>query len=244
VQELHGGIMENIERALIFLQRNLRMRYVISGIRRENIPELPLEALREAVINAVCHRDYAEEGASVMVEIFDNRIDITNPGGLPKGLTKENFGTISVARNGVIANLLHRARYIEKMGTGIPRMRHAADTSRMPAPTFSFDGFFRISFPRPVLAADEIAPTGETVQETGEKTREKTRERTGEKTVGKTRGLLLDTIRTNPLVTTRELAQVAGISPRGVEWQLEQLKKGGIIKRNGPDNGGRWEVVT
>ena len=59
-----------------------------------------------------------------MVEMFDNRIKITNPGGLPKGLRPEDFGEKSVLRNSNIANLLHRMGYIEKMGTGIRKIRH------------------------------------------------------------------------------------------------------------------------
>ncbi|MDR1349197.1 MAG: putative DNA binding domain-containing protein [Zoogloeaceae bacterium] len=179
------------------------------------------------------------------LQTFDDRVDITNPGGLPKGVTKENFGTISVARNGVIANLLHRAHYIEKMGAGIPHMQHATNARKVPAPTFSFDEFFRISFPRPVLAADEIVPAG--AQETKEKTIGKTVESKGAttgKTREKTRDLLMDAIRANSLATTQELAQVAGISPKGVEWQLERLKKDGVITRSGPDKDGRWEVVA
>jgi len=60
-----------------------------------------------------------------MVEIFDDRVEITNPGGLPKGITLENFGTLSVTRNPIIASLLHRVHYIERMGTGISRIKNA-----------------------------------------------------------------------------------------------------------------------
>ena len=58
-----------------------------------------------------------------MVEIYDDRVSIVSPGGVPKGITKENFGKRSIARNPIIADLLRRAHYIEKAGTGIGRMR-------------------------------------------------------------------------------------------------------------------------
>ena len=74
--------------------------------RRREILELPEVALREAVVNAVCHRDYLEQGAQVMVEIFDDRVEIYNPGGLPKGLPERDFGKRSVCRNPLIASLL------------------------------------------------------------------------------------------------------------------------------------------
>ena len=60
--------------------------------------ELPERALREAVINAACHRLYSEKGARVMVEVYDDRVEITNPGGACKGITEKNFGKISIAR--------------------------------------------------------------------------------------------------------------------------------------------------
>ena len=71
------------------------MSYKIETLQRENILELPEDALREAIVNAVCHRDYFEKGARVMVEVFDDRVDIVSPGGVCKGITNENFGTIS-----------------------------------------------------------------------------------------------------------------------------------------------------
>ena len=123
---------------MVFLKRNLRLRYEIKSLQRENILELPEDALREAVTNAVCHRDNFEKGARVMVEIFDDRVEITNPGGAPKGITTTNFGTISIARNPVIASLLHRADYIERMGTGIKRMTNAMEKAGLEKPVFQF----------------------------------------------------------------------------------------------------------
>ena len=109
-KNLDGGIMENIDNAIVFLKRNLRVRYEIETLQRKNILELPEDALREAVTNAVCHRDNFEKGARVMVEIFDDRVEITNPGGAPKGIDRlaiENGDRISAILN-----------YIETNGNG------------------------------------------------------------------------------------------------------------------------------
>ena len=136
-KNIDGCIMENIDDAMIFLKRNLRMRYEIKTAQRKNILELPEDALREAVTNAVCHRDNFEKGARVMVEIFDDRVEITNPGSAPKGITKENFGSTSITRNPIIASLLHRANYIERMGTGINRMTSAMEAAGLEKPGLS-----------------------------------------------------------------------------------------------------------
>jgi ATP-dependent DNA helicase RecG len=147
-KDFNGGIVENIDNAVAFLRRNLKVRYEIKTLQRKNILEIPETALREAVTNVVCHRDYLEKGARVMVEIFDDRVEITNPGGVPKGITKENFGSMSIARNSVIASLLHRIDYIEKMGTGIERIKKDIRDVKQPVPKFNTSGFFKVAFKR------------------------------------------------------------------------------------------------
>ncbi len=78
-----------------------------------NLLENVEKALREAIVNAVCHRDYLEQCAQVMVEVFDDSVENYNPGGLPKGLNEKNFGCRSVCRNPRIAGLLLRCNYFE-----------------------------------------------------------------------------------------------------------------------------------
>jgi len=149
-KDFNEDALSSIEGAMVFLRQHLPVRYEFTGeLKRREIPELPLEALREAVVNAVCHRDYFERGANVMVEIFDDRVEISNPGGLPKGLPPEEFGKRSVTRNPNIANLLHRLDYIEKMGTGITRMRNWMAEAGLKPPAFTFTTFFTVTFPRP-----------------------------------------------------------------------------------------------
>ncbi|MCL1873171.1 MAG: putative DNA binding domain-containing protein [Clostridiales bacterium] len=147
-KELNGDIISNVEDAIIFLKKHLRISYKIEKLRRENILELPEDALREAVVNAVCHRNYFEKGARIMVEIFDDRVDIVSPGGLCKGITPENFGTVTITRNSTIASMFFRIDYIEQMGTGIKRMRNATKEADVAEPEFEFTGFFKVTFKR------------------------------------------------------------------------------------------------
>ena len=109
-----------------------------------------MAALREAITNAVMHRDWFIEGANVFVEIYEDRIEISNPGGLPKGMLPSDLGYKSVRRNPLIADLLHRIAYIEKAGTGIRRMRDGARERGYPEPEFSADSFFSAVF-RPIV---------------------------------------------------------------------------------------------
>lgn len=141
-------IITNIDDTITFLKRHLKVSYEITELQRKEKLEIPEVVLREAVVNAVAHRDYFEKGANVMIEVFDNRVEITNPGGLPKGLKPEDFGKRTLARNPLIAALLNRARYIEKLGTGIERMRQEMQRAALPAPEFNYDYFFTITLKR------------------------------------------------------------------------------------------------
>ena len=141
-------IITNIDNSLSFLKRHLNVSFEIKEQQRKEKLEIPEVVLREAVINAVAHRDYFEKGANVMIELFDNRLEISNPGGLPKGLKVEDFGKRTLARNPLIAALLNRAKYIEKLGTGIQRMRQEMAAAGLPEPDFSFDNFFVITLNR------------------------------------------------------------------------------------------------
>ena len=133
-----------------------------------------MRALREAITNAVMHRDYFEAGANVFVEIYDDRIEISSPGGLPKGLSKEELGTRSVRRNPLIADLLHRIALIEKAGTGIRRMIEDAKRHKCPEPKFKVDGFFTATFWPSLEIAHKITPqatpqiTGQDGEQVGE----------------------------------------------------------------------------
>lgn len=150
-RDFNEDLISNIDRAMIFLKQYIPLRYEMTGEpRRKEIPEIPYEALREAIINAAAHRDYFEKGTNIMVEMFDDRIDITNFGGLVKGLNPEDFGKKSVLRNPNIANLLHRAGYIEKMGTGINKMKNLISKAGLPPIKFEFDNFFTVTFKRPI----------------------------------------------------------------------------------------------
>jgi ATP-dependent DNA helicase RecG len=148
-RDLNEDLISSIDGAMIFLKQYIPVRYEMTGgPRRREVPEVPYDALREAVINAVAHRDYFEKGANVMVEMFDDRIEITSYGGLVKSLKPEDFGKKSVLRNPNIANLLQRARYIEKMGTGINKIKRLVAEAGLPPVKFEFNMFFTVIFKR------------------------------------------------------------------------------------------------
>jgi len=160
-KDFDGGIVADIEDAMRFIERNTRMAWRIEGLRRQDVPEYPMKALREAITNAVMHRDWFMDGANVFVEIYTDRIEISSPGGLPKGMKLSDLGRKSIRRNALIADLLHRITFIEKAGTGIKRMRDEAHDQRCPAPVFEDNGFFTAIFhPNPEVRAQADARQG------------------------------------------------------------------------------------
>ena len=153
-RDFDGGVVADIEDTLRFVERNTRTAYRIEGLRRQNIPEYPMRALREAITNAVMHRDWFFDGANFFVEIYTDRIEVSSPGSLPKGLTLAELGRRSIRRNALVSDLLHRIDFIEKAGTGIRRIRDEARELDCPEPEFEADSFVTVTFrPNPAVRA-------------------------------------------------------------------------------------------
>ena len=137
-------LVNSIEQSIDFVKSHINKSIKIKGVKREEVYEYPESVIREAIVNAVAHRDYFSKD-SIQIYIFDDRIEITNPGSLPHGLPKELFGTISVQRNPIIYRLLRDMGYVEGLGTGIPRMKNEMRSHGLRDPEFRFtETFFRI----------------------------------------------------------------------------------------------------
>jgi ATP-dependent DNA helicase RecG len=130
-----GTLVEMLEQTEEFIRRNMRLfgfRTAFS-FRRIDKLEYPIEALREAVLNALVHRD-CEAPSDIRVFIFDDRIEITNPGSFPCGTTPEN--PLHIPRNPMLCQLMRDVGYIEKYGTGIYFMKDVCEEWGIPEPEF------------------------------------------------------------------------------------------------------------
>lgn len=150
-----------VDRAIAFVQRNTRRAVVIQGSRNTESWEFPLLALREAITNAIVHADYGQPGSPVRVAVFEDRIEIDNPGGLPAGLTINDIRRgVSKLRNRVIGRVFHELGLIEQWGSGIGRMTSACVQAGLPVPTLEEIGSgFRVTISRkrgPASALDEL----------------------------------------------------------------------------------------
>jgi ATP-dependent DNA helicase RecG len=146
-QEIRGPIYQIIDQVESFFRRNTRTANKIVDFNRIDIPEYPYEAIREALINAIAHRDYNRTGAPIMFYIYDNRVEIISPGGLVSGVTLENIGAKHEARNQSICRIFHETKDMEKLGTGIYKMRKYMRDYGLPEPEFKlYDRSFAVIF--------------------------------------------------------------------------------------------------
>ena len=220
-KDVGNDLLTQLKESIEFIKKHLNVRSEIRDFDRFDIFEIPLDALREAVVNAIVHRDYSMKGTSIYLRIFDDRIEIENPGGLPRGITKENFGKTSIRRNPIIADLFHRMDKMERLGSGIERMRGLMRDADLKAPVFESENFFRAVFFRD----------------------EKYSLKTGQKSSQKSSQKILDYIKSNPKITIKEMAENLNISDRSIKKHLTNLRNQEKIRRIGPDKGGYWEIT-
>lgn len=135
-EEINGPLSRIIEQAWEVLWEEMRREAVITGLNREERPEYPEVAVREALVNAVVHRDYRLRGRRIEIRMFDDRLEIISPGGLPGHITLDNIVEEHFSRNPRIVRGLFYWGYIEELGIGVDRMIEAMVQGGHPPPHF------------------------------------------------------------------------------------------------------------
>lgn len=134
--EITGPLAQVIERAYAITMQEMRKGAVVKDLRREDRTEYPPVAVREALVNAVCHRDYRLAGRRIEMRMFDDRLEVHSPGGLPGYITIDNIVEEHFSRNPRIVNGLYHWNYIEELGLGIDKMIESMVQAGHPQPTF------------------------------------------------------------------------------------------------------------
>ncbi|MYE95171.1 MAG: winged helix-turn-helix transcriptional regulator [Gemmatimonadetes bacterium] len=260
-----GDLFTQVDRTMDLLySKYTRALISYDGIYRVETFPVPREAMREAVINAVIHRDYASQ-TTIQIRVYDDRISIWNAAHLPpEWASDQRAGELpSRPHNPQIANAFFRAGMIEAWGRGIRRIVDVCREADNPTPTWTLeaggDGLWvRFPFSDAYQAADAVArgigaggTIGKTVRSFGSsdqrpETTQKTSRKHPEET--DTSKSLADRIvaflRANPSASRRELVEgLEGATEGSVKYQLGKLKRLGKLRRVGPDRGGRWVVV-
>ena len=149
-----------INEVVAYILSKINIEYIIKHVKREERPELPEEALREAVVNALVHRDYRST-ANVQVYIFKDRVEIVSPGGLPAGMTEADLGVKSIPRNPLLFGMLYRMEAVEHIGSGIRRIRNLCREYGVTEPSIEVsEHWFTVIFPRPNVQSEDDAFAG------------------------------------------------------------------------------------
>lgn len=142
-KEYTGDLFSQLEQTEIFLKNHLHLRGEIKGLQRTDTLEIPEAALREALINAVIHRDYTNPGRDIKVGIYDDLVNIVSPGGLPNTLTNETLSDgRSEIRNRVLARVFKELGYIEQWGSGLQRIKRTCLAQGLAEPCIREKGDF------------------------------------------------------------------------------------------------------
>jgi ATP-dependent DNA helicase RecG len=214
-----ADFISNFENSLLFILRNTKTKADIINLVRVETSEIPEEALREAILNAMIHRDYFTQGR-ILIEIYSDRVEILNPGKLL--FDKKNFGKISVLRNPILADCILRTNLIEKIGSGIKRIKKLVPDVKFNIDTDWFSVIFRRN-----LYIDVGSKVGSNV---------------GSKLTNNQKEILL-LITKNPYITKKEIESNLDISKTAIDNNISKLKKEGILERVGSDKTGYWKII-
>ena len=216
----------------------------LSELIRKEKYELPPEAIREMIINAHCHRNLLDESC-IQVAVYDDRLEVTSPGGLYNGLTYEEvMNGHSKIRNKGIANIFSQMGLVEAWGSGIKRILNAAEEYGLPKPKFQeFDNMFRVE-----LFRNSFPMTNE--KENIRETSEKHRRSIGEASevvwrtdLNDTQQKIIKLLSEDHQLSAVKLAEKIGVASRNIENNIKKLKEYGILIRHGSPKNGYWEIV-
>lgn len=135
-QEIVGTLPEQIQQAETFVTANMRRGMRITGMAREETTEYPLAVVREAIVNAIAHRDYSQHGEGIRLIMYSDRMEVYSPGRLPGHVTLDNLVDERYSRNEALVAVLTDLGYIERLGYGIDRMIATMREAGLKAPLF------------------------------------------------------------------------------------------------------------
>lgn len=220
-RETHGALLDQLDEAMAWFRERLETAFVISGKpERDVLWEYPLSAIREAVTNVLCHRDYTGHAHS-QIRLYDDRLEIWNAGSLPPSLTPDLLlrEHDSIPRNRKIAEAFFYAGLIERWGSGTTRMAEELEAANMPLPTFTSEpGRFRLTFHREVLAEDRLKNMG----------------------LSERQLLAVTYTKEHEAISNTEYQTIAGVSKRTASRELNELKLKDILVTEGA--GGRGTI--
>ena len=227
-----GNVFYMLDAGITFLMNNLKIGGKVVGLLREEKLELPIEAMREALINALCHRQIDRTLTNVTLAIYDDRVEISNPGCLPPEIPVEKIKEPhkSYPRNKLIAQVLYLTAYLERWGTGVERILQKCIEYDVPEPEWTASEYdVSITFWRKSRKRlDEC--------------NDKNGENSGENKLTERQLLIYEILKVNGENTAKSLARILSMSQRTVEREISFLRRQGFIDKDGTKSG-VWRIL-
>ena len=232
ISKVEGNIFELIDNAINYIVRNIRWKSKLSedGIHRIETPEVPIDAIREAVINSFAHARY-DLNLQHEISIYSNRISITNPGSFANEYTPEDFATRdlhSFLRNEIIAKTLYLCKDVETFGSGLRKIYMLCNLSSVSIDYINENNYFTLEFSR---IDRNIMPDSDTINDTIN---------------GKINDLesaILKAMKSNKYITVKEITLITKKSTRTVNRAILSLKNKNLVERVGPNKTGYWKTL-
>lgn len=231
--EFQSNAISLLNDALKFVRHNSSVKWKKTGAGRIEMPDYPSEAVHEALVNAIVHRDYMIQGSEIHVDMYDDRLEIVSPGGMPDGKRIQDLDiddVASIRRNPVICDLFSRLKLMERRGSGLRKIvdQYPEDT----APSFrSTEQTFVVTLKN--LNYGKISPPHDdnVGVDVGDDNGE-----------DNNTDKILRVISVEPKATQKKLAEMTGLSTRTISREIKNLRDIGTIRRIGSDRAGYWEI--
>lgn len=233
--EYSGSVISLIENGEAFIKRNAKKMWKKTPNSREEMPEYVERSYHEALINALAHRDYLVNGSEVHIDIYDDRMEIYSPGGMPDGSLiqeRDPLAVPSTRRNPVLADIFNRLRYMERKGSGFGKIiggyEFQINYSEEKKPLFRSDRYqFTVIMPN--LNYGEAFGISDVNSDVNNDVNLKNQ--------------IKGAIKENPKITQRQMVVKLGVSFRQIQQNMAELVCDGEIARIGSNRGGHWEVL-
>lgn len=233
--EFSGNVILLLRESMNFVKSNTRKGWEKLPNGRKNKPEYAERAVLEAMVNHFIHRDYTVMGGEVHLDIYDDRLTVTSPGGMYNGQLIQNLDITNVSserRNPILANVMAQLDYMEKRGSGLTRICNE---------TKALDGYkeelkpeFKSTptqFQTIIFASSDTSNVGDNDGDTSEiKLTERQQN-------------IIQLISKTPSISAKKMSETLSVSSRTVERDLSTLQKKSVLKREGKDNAGVWIVL-
>lgn len=229
--EFIGNVLMLLREAMNFIKSNTRKGWEKLPEGRKNKPEYAERAVLEAMVNHLIHRDYTVMGGEVHLDIYDDRLTITSPGGMYNGMLIQDLDIANVSserRNPILANVMAQLDYMEKRGSGLARICNE---------TKALDGYkdeLKPIFKSTPTQFQTIIFASTDTPNVGDMSKTKLTER---------QQIILKLLKESPTITGKKMSEMLSVSQRTIERDISAMQKIGILKHEGKDNDGVWIVL-